>query len=181
MRFAIAVTALEVVLTAMASILVTYTDPPPGFATEHDLRALGLGYSAHENTRWTFADAPCYDTRATLTSPEAKLYVSFRTEATPTDFNFRRSRDEASREHPERGEITIINEPMPGEEGYAVRHSGPKSVRFELARLRKGDLLIVRVVRDKPFDGPASVELSKCERRARLVQEMIMTRLRWRD
>lgn len=181
MRFAIAVTVLEVALTALASVLVTYTDPPPGFATEQDLRALGFSFSAHENTRWTAADAPCYDTRATLTSPDAKLYVSFRTDATTTDFSFRRSRDEASRERPERGEITIINEPMPGEEGYAVRQRGPKSARFELVRLRRGDMLIVRVVREKPFEASDAVELSKCERRARLVQEMIMSRLRWRD
>jgi len=46
----------------------------------------------------------------------------------------------------------IINEPMPGEQGYAVRHSGPKSARFELVRIRKGEMLIVRVIREKPFD-----------------------------
>jgi hypothetical protein len=181
MRFAVIVTVIEVGLTAMASVLVSYTDPPPGFVTDNDLRSLGMTVAAHENMRWLQLNAPCYDTRATLSSPEARLYVSLRTDTTPTDYSFRRSRDEANREHPERGETTIINEPMPGEEGYAVRQSGPKSVRFELVRLRRGEMLIVRVVREKPFESPSAVELSKCERRARLVQEMIMSRMRWRD
>jgi len=180
-RFAVAITFLEAALTAMASILVGYTDPPPGFATENDLRGLGLTVRAHENRRGESGNAPYYDTRATLTDPESSLLVSLRTDATPTDFEFRRSRDETSRERPERGELVIINEPMPGEEGYAVRHSGPKSVRFELVRIRKGEMLIVRVVRDKPYDTLPAAELARCERRARLVQEHLMVKLRWRD
>lgn len=180
-RFAVVITILEFALTAVASILVTYTDPPPGFATEQDLRSLGMSFTAHENRRWESANQPCYDTRATLASPSAALFTSLRTDATKTDFAFRRSRDEANRERPERGEVTIINEPLPGEEGYAVRHTGPKSVRFELVRLRKNEMLIVRVVREKPYDHLAAAELAKCERRARLVQEHLMVKLRWRE
>jgi len=45
-RFAVIITILEVALTAMASVLVTYTDPPPGFVTENDLRSLGMSFSA---------------------------------------------------------------------------------------------------------------------------------------
>jgi len=161
-RFAVIVTALEAGLTAAASILVTYTDPPPGFATESDLRTLGLNYRTHENRRWESGNAPCYDTRAALTGPEGALYVSLRTDATPTDFDFRRSRDEVHRDLPERGELVIINEPIPGEQGYAVRHVGPKSVRFELVRIRRNEMLIVRVVREKPYDAKAAVEMTRC-------------------
>lgn len=181
LRFALIVTVLEVALTAAASVLVTYTDPPPGFETENDLRSLGLLCRTHENRRWESGNAPCYDTRAALSSPDAALYVSLRTDATSTDYEFRRSRDEASRERPERGELTIINEPMPGEQGYAVRHSGPASARFELVRFRRNEILIVRVVRERPFDSIPAVELASCERRARVVQEHLMTKLRWRD
>jgi len=46
----------------------------------------------------------------------------------------------------------IINEPMPGEQATRCGHSGPKSARFELVRIRKGEMLIVRVIREKPFD-----------------------------
>jgi hypothetical protein len=181
LRFAVIVTILEVALTAGASILVTYTDPPPGFATENDLRSLGMLCRTHENRRWESGNAPCYDTRAALTSPDASLYASLRTDATPTDFEFRRSKDEAARERPERGELTIINEPIPGEQGYAVRHTGPTTVRFELARLRRNEMLIVRVVRERPYDASPAAELARCERRARLVQEHLMTKLGWRD
>ena len=180
-RFAVAVTIIELGLTAFAAVLVSYTDPPPSFATEADLRSLGLTYGAHENRRWLQADAPCYDTKATLTEPAAQLWVSHRTFATATDLDFRRSRDEVNRGRPERGETVIINEPLPGEKGYAVRHAGPKSSRFELVRLHGRDLLIVRVLREMPYDGPAGVEMARCERRARVVQELIMSRLRWRD
>jgi hypothetical protein len=180
-RFAVVITALEALLTLGASILVTYTDPPPGFATENDLRSLGLAFSKHENRRWESGNALTYDTRATLTGPESALFVSLRLDATPTDYEFRRLRDEANRERPERGELVILNEPCPGEEGYAVRHLGPKSARFELVRLHKKDLLIVRVVREKPFDTLPAAELARCERRARLVQEHLMVKLGWRD
>jgi len=180
-RFAVAVTVLEVALTAVASILVTYTDPPPGFATEQDLASLGLPHRDLKNTRWIPLKAPSYETRATLTSPDAALYVSLQTDATETDFEFRRLREDGNRGHPERGETVVINEPMPGEKGYAVRHGGPKSSRFELVRLRGNDLLVVRVVREKPYDLVPAAELGRCERRARLVQEHLMVKLRWRD
>lgn len=181
LRFAFAVTVLELVLTAVASLLVTYTEPPPGFATETDLRELGISFEEHQNSRWIHMNAPCYDSRAKLASPPGALYVSLRTEATRTDFDFRRAREEVIRTHPDRGDLVIINEPLPGEEGYAVRQRGPKAVRFELVRLRQSEMLIVRVVRELPFDTLPAAELSRCERRARGVQEQLMVKMRWRD
>lgn len=181
LRFAVVVTVLELALTAVASVLVTYTEPPPGFATEGDLKDLGLKFEQHENRRWTSVNAPCYDTRAKLLGPDATLYVSLRTDALKTDYEFRRSREEVMKDQPERGEIVIINEPIPGEVGYAVRHRGPKSVRFELVRLRRSEMLIVRVVRELPYDTLPSAELSRCERRARVIQEHLMAKMRWRE
>jgi len=180
-RFAVAITIIELGLTAFASVLVTYTDPPPSFATEGDLASLGLSYGRHQNRRWLHMDAICYDTKAELEEPAAQLWVSHRTLSTATDLDFRRAREEVNRSHPERGETVIINEPMPGEKGYAVRQAGPTSSRFELVRLRGQDLLIVRVLREKPYDGPPGAEMARCERRARVVQELIMSRMRWRD
>ncbi len=180
-RFAVIVTVLELLLTTLASVLVTYTEPPPGFATEADLRSLGLTCSDHSNRRWLRMNAPCYDTRAQLESPSAVLEVSLRTDATATDYDFRRAANEAIQRNPDRGEVVVLTEPFPGERGYAVRHRGPKSVRFELARLRGTELFIVSVVRERPFDTLEAAELSKCERRARAVQEHLMFKMRWRD
>src|SRR5438477_2580232 len=181
LRFAVVVTVLEFILTIAASILVTYTEPPTGFLTEAELSELGFKFDDHENQRWIHLNAPCYDTRAKLASPGAALYVSLRTDASMTDFGSRRRREEILRERADHGEAVIINEPLPGEEGYAIRHRGPHSVRFELVRLRGSDLLIVRVVGDKPFDASESAALSKCEHRARAVQEHLMFKMRWRD
>lgn len=180
-RFAIVVTILELALTAAASVLVSYTEPPVGFVTENDLKDLGLQAEKHETRRWTSVNAPCYDTRARLVSPDATLFASLRTDGTPTDFEFRRSREQVIGGQPHLGETVIINEPLPGERGYAVRHRGPKSVRFELVRLRGSDLLIVRVVRELPFDTLPAAELSKCERRCRAIQEHLMVKMRWRE
>jgi hypothetical protein len=180
-RFAVVVTVLELALTAVASVLVTYTEPPPGFATDSDLRDLGLKFEQHENRRWVSVSAPCYDTRAKLLSPDATLYISLRTDALKTDYDFRRSREEVMRDQPDRGEIVLINEPIPGEEGYAVRHRGNKSVRFELVRIRRSEMLIVRVVREMPYDSLPPAELSRCERRARVLQEHLMAKMRWRE
>jgi hypothetical protein len=181
LRFALVVTVIEFVLTIAASVLVTYTEPPAGFLTESELGELGMKFEQHENKRWIHLDAPCYDTRARLIDPPGSLYVSLRSDASATDFEFRRRREEALREKSDKGELVLINEPLPGEEGYALRYRGPSSVRFELVRRRDKEMLIVRVSREKPFDTVESAALSKCEHRARAVQEHLMLKMRWRD
>lgn len=180
-RFAVTVTALELLLTLGASVLIRFTEPPTAFLTETELTGLGMTFQSHDNTRTLRQDVVCYDTHATLRSPTASLYASLRSDTSATDFDFRRRREEAIREHPERGEVLLINEPLPGEEGYAVRYRGANSVRFEAVRLRGREMLIVRVTREKPFDTTESAALSKCELRARAVQEHLMFKMRWRD
>jgi hypothetical protein len=180
-RFAAIVTAIELVLTAGASILVSYTEAPPAFATEADLNGLGIPFASLETDRRMIQGALAYETRATLSSPPAELYVSLRTKASAADCDFRRAREESPSATPDRGEVTVINEPLPGEKGYAVRHRAASFVRFELVRLKGDELFIVRVKRALPFDLPIAAELSRCERRARIVQEHVMTKMRWRD
>jgi hypothetical protein len=181
LRFAVAVTVLELVLTVAASVLVTFTEAPPAFATENDLRDLGLAFTEHRNWREGTIQAPIYKTTAALASPPASLVVSYRADWTRTDYEFRRAREEVRRDRPEFGEAVIINEPLPGEQGYAVRQRGPNSVRFELVRLRGSEMMIVSVVRKVPYDNLPAAELSRCERRARVVQEHLMMKLRWRE
>jgi len=181
LRFAVVVTVLELVLTAGASVLVSYTEAPPGFATDDDLRELGLAYTQHRNSREGSLQAPIYDTNATLAAPTATLWVRYRADQSKTDFEFRRSREEVRRGRAEFGELVLIDEPMPGEQGYAVRHRGPASVRFELVRLRGSEMLIVNVVRKQPYDNLPAAELARCERRARIIQEQLMMKLRWRE
>ena len=181
LRFAVVVTVLELVLTATASVLVTYTEAPPAFATQSDLRELGISFTEQRNSREGSLQAPIYDTHATLSSPTATLFIRYRADQSKTDFDFRRSREEVSRERPENGELVIVNEPLPGEQGYAVRHRAASSVRFELVRLRGTEMLTVRVVRRAPFENLPAAELSRCERRARVVQEHLMMKLRWRE
>jgi hypothetical protein len=181
LRFAVVVTLLELVLTATASVLVTFTEAPPAFATPNDLRELGIATTEHKNSREGTIQCPIYDTNATLSAPTASLFVRHRSDMSKTDFEFRRAREEVWRDRPENGELVIINEPLPGELGYAVRHGGANSVRFELVRLHGTEMLVVRVVRRAPFDSLPAAELSKCERRARVVQEHLMMKLRWRE
>jgi hypothetical protein len=181
LRFAIAVTTLELVLTAAASVLVTYTEAPPSFATENDLRDLGISFTQHRNSRQGTIQAPIYETIATLGSPTASLWVNFRADRSKTDLDFRRAREEGRHSRPDFGEIVVINEPLPGELGYAVRHRGPKAVRFELVRLRGSEMMIINVVREAPYDNLPAAELARCERRARVVQEHLMMKLRWRE
>jgi len=162
-------------------VVVSFVEAPPAFATDNDLRDLGIAFTEHRNSREGTIQAPIYDTNATLDSPTASLWVRYRADMTKTDFDFRRAREETRRSRPELGELVIINEPIPGETGYAVRHRGPSSVRFELVRLRGSELLIINVVRKMPYDNLPAAELSRCERRARVVQEHLMTKLRWRE
>jgi len=181
LRFAVVVTVLELVLTAGASVVVSYVEAPPAFATDNDLRDLGLAYTQHRNSREGTIQAPIYDTDATLASPTASLWVRYRADMSKTDFDFRRAREEMRRSRPELGELVLINEPSPGEVGYAVRHRGPSSMKFELVRLRGSEMLIVQVVRKMPYDNIPAAELARCERRARIVQEHLMAKLRWRE
>src|SRR5689334_12100341 len=125
LRFACVVTVLEFLLTIAASVLVTFTEPPTAYITDSELSNLGMKVDRHENRRVTQLNIPRYETHAQLGSPSASLYVSLRMDASPTDYQFRRRTEEAIRERPDRGELVLINEPMPGEEGYAVRYRGP--------------------------------------------------------
>jgi hypothetical protein len=176
LRFAVAVTVLELVLTAGAAWWVTLAESTGAHVTERDLGELGLPFTSVTPSSTRAGDTANHETRAALLDPGQTLYTSLRTGSTAVDFDHRKRREEAwARKSGGGAAHSIADEPLPGEEGYSVRQSGPKSLRFELVRLRGSDLLIVRITMDAPGHG----EMAKAERRARKVQERLMGRLGW--
>jgi hypothetical protein len=175
LRFMIAVTTVELLLTALAAWWVTAAESVGAHVTERDLREFSIPFTSLTPTSTRSGDTANHETRARFRDPEQSLYTSLRTGATTTDFEFRKGREEALQRKADRGPLSIVDEPLPGELGYSLRHSGTKSLRFELVRLRGSELLIVRVGMENPGAG----DMAKAERRARLVQERIMGRIGW--
>lgn len=180
-RFALIVTLVELTLTAGAVLWITAEEVGGALVSSRDLEALGIPCSGLAPSTRRQGEVLIQDVRATLSNPAQTLYVSLRPGTSATDFQFRQGREEALSRRPDRGQISLSMEPWGDESGYAVRHPGEKSMRFELARHRGGDLLIVRVVSESPYPAGAAQEMAVCERRARQVQEHLLVRLGWRE
>lgn len=181
-RFAVTMALVEVALTAAATFTITLVEPGEPYITERDLRALRLPFASLTTSRTKrFDQQVFYDTRVQLSDPPQVLTVSVRTEATEVDYDHRFNRERQRQGDPRHGALVVFEEPMPGERGYALRQRGPSSVRFELARLRGTDLLVVTVTRARPYDGTPDQEVVRCERRARVVELLVLEKLGWRE
>ncbi len=180
-RFAVIVTLVELALTAGAALWITAEEVGGTLVSSRDLETLGIPCSALSPSTRRQGELLLQDVRATLSNPEQTLHVSLRPGTSTTDFEFRRGREEALSRRRDRGQVSLSTEPWGDEPGYAVRHQGEKSMRFELARLRRGELLIVRIAREAPYAAGAAQEMAGCERRARQVQELLLHRMGWND
>jgi hypothetical protein len=180
-RFAIAVTAVEFVLTAAAAVFLASSLEVEPFATEDDLRSLGLVCESHESLKRTRFEALfSYDSRCTL-KDGADLSTSVRVGANRTDLDLRRRREEAWQAKPGYGRASFAEGSLEEEPGYSLRHVGPDGVRGEVVHLRGDRMLIVRVGRKAPFGDTPDEEVSRCLRRAHLVYDFMAAKLGWRD
>jgi hypothetical protein len=181
-RFALAMTLVEIALTVAATLTISLIEPGEPYVTEGDLRDLRIPCGSVTNTRTKRFDGQVfYESRAELRDPPQTLFVSLRTEASDVDFDHRLNRERQSLADPKNGAGALIDEPMPGERGYMLRHRGNASARTELVRLRDNVLLVVRVSRPKPYDSTPDQEVVKCERRARVVELRLLEKLGWRE
>lgn len=182
LRFAFGVTAVEIALTLGAAFLVGWTAGDEPYLTADDLRSLRIPYDRLKTEYRSFrlhADAS-WDTRGILLEPGGTLYVSLLINAAPEAIERRRAVEERRRKAEGTGRLILIEEPFPGETGYAVRERGTSALRVELVRRREGQMLVVQLRRDLAPGSTGKVELPSLERRARLIQEYLMSRLAWR-
>jgi hypothetical protein len=181
-RFAVVLTLVELALTVAATLTISLIEPGEPYVTEADLRGLRLPFSSSSTRRTKSFDGRIfYDTSVELADPPQTLHVSIRAGSSDVDYDHRLNRERQNHQKPRHGTIVLIDEPMPGERGYALRQRGPDSVRAELVRLRGTDLLIVRVSRAQPYDTTPDQEVVRCERRARMVELFLLEKLRWRE
>ena len=180
-RFAVLMTLAEIILTVGAVFAITLVEPSEPYLTDADLRSLKIPYASLTTSRTKRFDQVFYETRADLTDPAQALYVSLRSDHSDVDYDHRLTRERQRNGDPKHGSIVLVEEPMPGERGYALRQRGPRSVRSEIVRLRGTDLLVVSATRATPFELTASQEVVRCERRARTVELYLLEKLRWRE
>jgi hypothetical protein len=175
LRFAAAVTTVQILLTALAALWIGIEEGTDGAVSAPDLVSLRIPFENLRSDAWRQDTQLCHDSRAKLLDPEQSLYVSQRRGVDSVDFEYRRGREEATGRRPGRGEHTLVNEPMPGGRGYSVRHRTPSTIRFETVRWREGQMVVIRVT---AADGEGMALL---ERRARQIQDLLLARLGWRD
>ena len=182
-RFAVAITSVELVLTLGAALWITFEERDEPFVAAAEFEMLGIPVEKHSMDRRTRSGGlVSFDTQAVVKGPGPALMVSLRVKATREEFDARR----AAERPPEAGEgkeQTIVNdESWPQEPGYVVRERGRNGVRSELVRLHGSEMLVVRAIRMDVPAGKSGEEVSTCERLARIVQEFVMSRkLGWRD
>lgn len=180
-KFALAVTAAELVLTLGAALLVSAGDGSEPYLTPEDLRELRIPFescktvhrSIRLNADWS------WDTKATLLEPRDSLYTSRMVNASPEEYT--RRLDAEQRLWQREGDAVVVrDDPYPGESGFAVRHRGRTGVRAELVRMRGGEILIVRVQRELGAGKDGKADVASCERRAGIIQACLLQRLGWR-
>jgi len=178
-RFAAAVTLLEIVLTAFTATLFTFDPEPESYLAAEDLTQIGLPFEGHKTQRQTRFEALLgYDSTATLLRPRQTLWVSVRVDQSEVDFQSRRRREENWATKASFGTSAVLDDPGRDGAGYLVRHRSATGVRCELVRFRGGRMLLVKVSRGELVGSPDE-ELAGCERRARVIQERMLRKLRW--
>lgn len=180
-RFAWTVTAVEVVLTFAAVLLISVVEAPEPYLTRGDLHTLGLRCNAHKTERRAPLHARVtWESQAVLSDPEQNVAVSYRQDVSPADFDLRLRKERDRLEKAGIGHGALIDEPFPGERGYALRFQSENSVRFEQVRAKGDDLLIVRVTHEGVSGLGGRIAMAQCDKRARLVQQVMLDKLRWR-
>jgi hypothetical protein len=178
-RFAATVTILMILLTAIAASLFSIDGDSDAFLTTDDLKLINMPFEEHKTQRQNrFEVLLGYDSNTTLLKPRMNAWVSVRVDQADIDFAARRRREENWATKPGFGNSTICDDPGQDDAGYMVRHRNEKSARCELVRYRGGRMLVVKVSRNELVGTPEE-ELAACERRARIIQERMLEKLRW--
>ena len=180
MKFAVTVTLIELVLTLAASVVITLTEGFDPYIGASELTGLGLEPAEYRTyqRRYYFGGAE-HITRAIIRDCGHKLKVRYIQDVAGKDFEWELSRvnkrqAESSPESP----VIVIREPFPGETGYGVREITPRKVSSELVRLRADVMMIVEV--SATDDNVKRTEAVRCERHARLVQQLMLLKMGWR-
>ncbi len=182
-RFAIAVTAVEVALTLAASLWIAYAETGEPYLTEQEFTMLGIPVEKYSTEYRTRFGAPfSYDTQGVVKGPGPAITVSVRVHTPRAEYDNRLSGERWPKLREGDEPPSVLEEAWPSDEsGYLARQKGRNGVRAELVRLHGADLLIVRVIRVDEAGARPEPRLAACERLTRVVQEYMMIKLGWRE
>lgn len=180
-RFSLVISAIEVVLTFGAALVIAMIDHSEPGLTEDDLRAVDLSCEKFTASAYQQFDVRYFDTRATLSASKQSVYVSHRFNLTPSDFDLKREKERTLVDRRDSGEGVITDDPFEGERAYVLRHRGADAVRAELVRVRGDEMILVRVTRAGVTGAAGKTEVANCERNARVIQDYLLQRWRWRE
>ena len=181
-RFAIAVTAIEVVLTLAASLWITFSETADPYLTEQEFTMLGIPVEKYSTECRTRFGAPfSYDSQAVVKDLGPAILVSVRVGTPRAEYDNRLAgeRNPKLREGDE--PPTVTDEPWRQEVGYAVRQRGADGVRVEVVRLRGAEMIVLRAIRMNVPGTHAGFQVAKCERLMRILQEHLLVKLGWRE
>lgn len=180
-RFAVSITAIEVLLTMGAALVIALTEPPDHYLPRETLEELGMKVSAYRTDRRVWLGAlPRFTTYAKLKDPERELHLSVRINASEHDYDLHRQRALNRVEQRDGGIGVLVDNPFPGERGYAMRFTEKDRVRVELARARGDKFMVLQLLQKGVRGARARIAVAACERRARLAMGRMMERLGWR-
>lgn len=180
-RFAMTVTAIELVLTMGASLFIAATEGYDPHLTQDDMDLIGIPYENFQTLRRTrYLTATSYESTAILPSGSQKLRVSHIMGARAEDYNLRLERERELGRKSAPGRMVVVADPFPDENGYAVRQNGRNLARCEVVRMRAETMLIVEVYRTDSNYGVNPSEAANCERNARVVLNHMLEKLGWR-
>jgi hypothetical protein len=180
-RFALAVTVVEIALTFAASVWIAFAETGEPFLTEADFETLGIPVEKYSTARRTRFDSPySYDTQAVVKDRGPAITVSVRILTPRAEYDSRLSGERWPRLREGDEAPTLTDESLPGEPGYAVRQRSANGVRAEGVRLHGSDMLIVRAIRMNLPDSHPGYQVTRCERLVRILEQYMMVRLGWR-
>ncbi len=180
-RFAVAVTAVELALTLGAVVFISVAESGEPYLAREEFESLGIPVEKYStDRRLRFGALFSYDTHAYVKAPGPAITLSLRVNAPREEFSAREAGERQLRPRDGDERPVVNDESWPGEPGYAVRHRGRHGVRSELVRLHGKELLIVRVVATGTAAATSGEEAAKCERLARTVLGVMVRKLGWR-
>jgi len=181
-RFAVAVTAVEIALTLAASLWISFAETGEPFLAEGEFEMLGIPIEKYSTDRRRRFDSPfSYDTQAVVKGAGPAITVSVRVQTPRAEYDTRRAGEQWPKLREGDEPPTVTDESLPDEPGYAIRQRGSNGVRAEGVRIHGSVMLIVRAIwRDSPGTHPG-FQVMKCDRLVRTLQEYMMTRLGWRE
>ena len=181
-RFAVAVTAMEILLTLGACLWIAYADRSEPTVTQAEFGQLGITLEKYSTDhRMRFGSFFSYETLAQVADGGPAITVSVRVNTPRAEYDTRLAGEKLPRLRDGDEAPVVTDESWPDESGYGVRQCGRNGARAEIVRLRGSTMIVIRAVHLNVSGNVAHHAAARAERLVRLVQDHLVVKLGWRE